>query len=74
MTFNGWIQIALYTAVLALLARPLGGYMTAVFEGRVAFLRPLYYDWPEQVDHTSFLGSVGFRELTRTARGWRRSA
>jgi K+-transporting ATPase ATPase A chain len=41
MTANGWIQIAIFTAILIALARPLGGYMTAVFEGRVTFLRPL---------------------------------
>jgi K+-transporting ATPase ATPase A chain len=41
MTINGWIQIAIFTAILIALARPLGGYMTAVFEGRVGFLRPV---------------------------------
>src|ERR1700676_3913532 len=41
MTANGWLQIAIFTAILIALARPLGGYMTAVFEGRVTFLRPL---------------------------------
>ena len=41
MTTNGWMQIAIYAAILLVLARPLGGYMTAVFEGRVRFLRPL---------------------------------
>ena len=41
MTANGWIQIAILVAILIALARPLGGYMTAVFEGRVTFLRPV---------------------------------
>jgi potassium-transporting ATPase potassium-binding subunit len=41
MTANGWIQIAIFTAILIALARPLGGYMTAVFEGRVGYLRPV---------------------------------
>jgi K+-transporting ATPase ATPase A chain len=41
MTANGWLQIAIFTAILIALARPLGGYMTAVFEGRVGFLRPV---------------------------------
>src|ERR1700680_5282874 len=41
MTANGWIQIAIFVAILIALARPLGGYMTAVFEGRVPFLRPV---------------------------------
>jgi K+-transporting ATPase ATPase A chain len=41
MTANGWTQIAIYAAILLALARPLGGYMTAVFEGRIGFLRPV---------------------------------
>ena len=41
MTANGWIQIAIFTAILIALVRPLGGYMTAVFEGRVWYLRPV---------------------------------
>ncbi len=41
MTINGWIQIAIFTAILVALARPLGGYMNAVFDGRVGFLRPV---------------------------------
>src|SRR6478672_1354621 len=41
MTANGWIQIAIFVVILIALARPLGGYMTAVFEGRVTFLRPV---------------------------------
>ncbi len=30
----GWLQLALYTLVLLLLAKPLGAYMAAVYEGR----------------------------------------
>ncbi|MBV9583725.1 MAG: potassium-transporting ATPase subunit KdpA [Alphaproteobacteria bacterium] len=41
MTANGWTQIAIFAAILLVIARPLGGYMTAVFEGRVTFLRPV---------------------------------
>ena len=41
MTANGWIQIGIYAAILLALARPLGGYMTGVFEGRIGFLRPV---------------------------------
>ena len=33
MTFNGWLQIALYCVLLILLTKPLGGYMTRVFNG-----------------------------------------
>ena len=41
MTPNGSIQIAIFAVILIALVRPLGGYMTAVFEGRVTFLRPV---------------------------------
>ena len=40
MTFNGWLQIALFCAVIALLVKPLGGYMTRVFTGERTFLSP----------------------------------
>lgn len=32
--------------------------------------RVLAYSWPEQHDELGFLTAVGFRELTRTERGW----
>lgn len=32
MTLNGWLQISLFLAAVLLLARPMGSYMTAVFE------------------------------------------
>ena len=45
MTANGFVQIALYCAVVILLAKPFGGYMTRVFNGERTFLslplRPL---------------------------------
>jgi len=41
MTLSGWGQIALYVLLIAGLTRPLGGYMTAVFEGRRTLLSPL---------------------------------
>jgi K+-transporting ATPase ATPase A chain len=41
MTANGWIQIALFCAIVILITRPLGGYMTRVFEGERTFLSPL---------------------------------
>jgi potassium-transporting ATPase potassium-binding subunit len=34
MQAQGWLQIGLYIAVLLLLAKPLGAYMAAVYEGR----------------------------------------
>jgi K+-transporting ATPase A subunit len=33
MTINGWIQIAIFCAIVAALVKPLGWYMTAVFNG-----------------------------------------
>ncbi len=41
MTFNGWLQIALFCAVIVLLVKPLGGYMTHVFAGERTFLSPV---------------------------------
>ena len=38
MTFDGWIQIALFAIVVVLLVKPLGGYMTRVFAGERTFL------------------------------------
>jgi potassium-transporting ATPase potassium-binding subunit len=36
MNTSGWLQLALYVVVLLLLAKPLGAYMAAVYEGRAA--------------------------------------
>ncbi|HET7883939.1 MAG TPA: potassium-transporting ATPase subunit KdpA [Acetobacteraceae bacterium] len=33
MTINGWLQIAIYSVLVILITKPLGGYMTRVFEG-----------------------------------------
>jgi K+-transporting ATPase ATPase A chain len=45
MTFNGWLQIAIYCALIVLFVRPLGAYMARVFSGERTFLsaglRPL---------------------------------
>ena len=41
MTLNGWLQIALYFGLLLLTVKPLGRYMTDVFEGRSTFLSPV---------------------------------
>jgi len=41
MTVNGWLQIALYCVLLVLLTKPLGGYMTAVFNGKRTWLSPV---------------------------------
>jgi K+-transporting ATPase ATPase A chain len=41
MTINGWLQIAVYFAVLTALVVPLGRYMARVFEGEHTFLSPV---------------------------------
>jgi len=41
MTFNGWLQIALYCVVIVLLVKPFGGYMTRVFTGERTLLSPV---------------------------------
>src|SRR5262245_34122333 len=38
MTLIGWIQILLYCAIIVALAKPLGGYMTRVFNGERTIL------------------------------------
>ena len=40
MTFNGWLQIALYAVLVILLTKPFGGYMTRVFAGERTLLVP----------------------------------
>jgi K+-transporting ATPase ATPase A chain len=41
MNLNGWIQIALYCAVVLALVKPLGSYMTRVFTGERTLLSPV---------------------------------
>jgi K+-transporting ATPase ATPase A chain len=41
MTINGWVQIALFSVIVILITRPLGGYMTRVFNGERTFLSPV---------------------------------
>ena len=41
MTVIGWIQILLFCAIIVALIKPLGGYMTRVFNGERTFLSPI---------------------------------
>src|SRR5580698_8832132 len=41
MTFYGWLQIAVFSAIVILLTRPFGGYMTRVFSGEKTWLTPV---------------------------------
>jgi K+-transporting ATPase ATPase A chain len=41
MTLNGWIQIAIYCAIVVALVKPLGWYMARIFNGERTFLSPV---------------------------------
>jgi potassium-transporting ATPase potassium-binding subunit len=41
MTLNGWIQIAIYCVIVLALVKPLGWYMTRVFNGERTFFSPV---------------------------------
>jgi K+-transporting ATPase ATPase A chain len=41
MTSNGWLQIALFGAIVIAITRPFGGYMTRVFAGERTLLSPV---------------------------------
>src|ERR1700680_3167706 len=41
MTFNGWVQIAVFAAIVIAIAKPLGGYMTRIFNGERTWLSPV---------------------------------
>jgi len=41
MTFNGWLQIAVFAIAIIAITKPFGGYMTRVFNGERTFLHPI---------------------------------
>ncbi|MEO6210831.1 MAG: potassium-transporting ATPase subunit KdpA [Gemmatimonadaceae bacterium] len=41
MTANGWLQIALFSALVLALTKPLGVYILRVFDGSIHWLRPV---------------------------------
>src|SRR6476620_9908452 len=41
MTIKGWIQIVIFCSIVVALVKPLGWYMTAVFNGERTFLSPV---------------------------------
>jgi K+-transporting ATPase ATPase A chain len=41
MTINGWLQIAIFAVAIIAITRPLGFYMTRVFNGERSFLHPV---------------------------------
>jgi K+-transporting ATPase ATPase A chain len=62
VTAQGWLQIAIYLAVLTALTPLLGGYMARVYRNEVTFLAPLErlarVDDPEGQDWKSYARSV----------------
>ncbi|MGH6762116.1 MAG: potassium-transporting ATPase subunit KdpA [Phyllobacterium sp.] len=42
MTINGWIQILVFCGIIILLVKPLGGYMTRVFNGERTLLSSIF--------------------------------
>ena len=43
MTISGWLQIALYCVLLVLLTKPVGLYMTKIFNGERTWLSPILH-------------------------------
>jgi K+-transporting ATPase ATPase A chain len=41
MTANGWVQIAVFAIIVIAITKPLGGYLTRVFNGERTLLSPL---------------------------------
>jgi K+-transporting ATPase ATPase A chain len=67
MTAQGLLQIAVYIGILVALAKPLGLFMTAVYEGRRTFLSPLLQ--PMELGIYRLAGVAEERET-----GWKRYA
>ncbi len=61
MTLNGWIQIALYGAIVLALVKPLGSYMTRVFTGERTFLSPVL----GPIERGLYLSLIHISEPTR---------
>ncbi|MGA9795160.1 MAG: potassium-transporting ATPase subunit KdpA [Rhizomicrobium sp.] len=41
MTINGWVQIAIYCAIIIAITKPFGGYLSRVFSGERTLLSPM---------------------------------
>src|SRR6476659_10879735 len=41
MTFNGWLQILLFIAIIVAVAKPVGIFITHVFNGGRTFMHPV---------------------------------
>ncbi len=42
MTFNGWLQIAIFSSLVILMTKPFGGYMARVYSGERTLLTPIF--------------------------------
>jgi potassium-transporting ATPase potassium-binding subunit len=42
MTTNGWLQILVYLLIILALAKPVGAFMAALFDGKRTFLHPIF--------------------------------
>ena len=41
MTLNGWLQILVFIAIIVAVTKPIGVFMTHLFEGKRTFLHPV---------------------------------
>ena len=66
MTLIGWIQIALFSAIVVAVTRPVGGFMTTLYAGERTFLSPVFrpieraWYWICGVDETQEQSWVGY--------------
>ena len=64
MTLVGWVQILLFCAIVVALVKPLGGYMTRVFNGERTLFSPVLvpietglYSWAALIPSANSTGS-----------------
>ena len=43
ITLNGALQVLIFLAIVLLLTKPIGLYMTAIFSGRRALAHPVFW-------------------------------
>ena len=66
MTAIGWAQIALFSAIIVAVTRPVGGFMTRLYDGRRTFLWPVMrpveraWYWLCGIDETREQSWVGY--------------
>ncbi len=66
MTLIGWVQIALFCAIVTAVTRPVGGFMTHLYAGERTFISPVFrpveraWYWICGVDETAEQSWVGY--------------